>query len=184
VERANLSVPPLTGIIIMQIDQLEEIIQAAREALRERKLLERLAANYISRSKNGGMTRASTTTYNASSGHAAERARYFERDLRRLILGEPASGNETTTAEKLFIDRMAANFKSGMSVEDAARSVLADDTRLTRFIQSGTPEAQAAIKAMATEVYFAIRADVEINRQMFVETLQVTEEIRLKALSS
>lgn len=72
----------------MDIGQLEEIVRCAREALTERKRLQRLHDGYIKRTSSGGRTRASTTTYNASAAHAAERARMYEAELKRMVLGE------------------------------------------------------------------------------------------------
>lgn len=78
----------------MDIERLEKIIQCAKEALAERRRLERLTENYVSKTNSAGFSRARTTTFNASTSHAAERARSFESDLKRLILGEEAGTSD------------------------------------------------------------------------------------------
>lgn len=72
----------------MDIETLEKIIAYAREALVERRRLERLHTQQIARIASGAMTRARTTSYNAAASHAAERAQSFESDLKRLVLRE------------------------------------------------------------------------------------------------
>lgn len=72
----------------MDIARLEGILEAARGALTERKRLERLSRGYIEATNSGRRSRARTTTYNANASNAAELARLYERDLRRLVLGD------------------------------------------------------------------------------------------------
>lgn len=72
----------------MDIKTLETVISYAKEALTERRRLERLHSQQIARLQNGGMTRARTTSYNAAASHAAERAKSYEADLKRLVLGQ------------------------------------------------------------------------------------------------
>lgn len=71
----------------MDIATLEQIIVSARAALSERKRLERLHAAQVDRLANSSMTRAQTTTYNARASDAAQRATFYERNLRQLIAG-------------------------------------------------------------------------------------------------
>ena len=56
----------------MDIETLEKIKKAASEALSGRKKLEKLHDNYFSKLKNGGFTRAQTTTYNARTAQIVE----------------------------------------------------------------------------------------------------------------
>jgi hypothetical protein len=73
----------------MEIERLNEIIAAAREAKCYRLKLDRLHKQQLTRMQTGRMTRATTTTYNAAAAHAAEGARFHEARLRALIAGVP-----------------------------------------------------------------------------------------------
>lgn len=79
----------MKGAMALDIKQLQQIIDSAKEALRERKRLVKLHNGQIARVASGGMSRARTTTYNSAAGSAAERANFFEKDLKRLVLGLP-----------------------------------------------------------------------------------------------
>lgn len=83
----TMAVAPANSLMsAMTISTLKAVIQAAREALAERQRLDRLHARQIERITTGGMTRARTTSYNASAAVAAERAIYFEKTLKALVL--------------------------------------------------------------------------------------------------
>ena len=73
----------------MDVERLNEIIAAAREARGYRLKLDRLHKQQLARMQTGAMTRARTTTYNAAAAHAAESARFHEARLCALITDAP-----------------------------------------------------------------------------------------------
>lgn len=68
---------------------------------------------------------------------------------------------ELTADERVFIERMAPHIERGLSFEDAARAVLADDERLWLAATAGTmgQDVTAELKAgLAAIVYRRIRS--------------------------
>ena len=63
-----------------------------------------------------------------------------------------------TPAERAFIERMAPHVAAGKSLEEAARAVLADDTRLWLAATAKDDVGQAIRDDMAARVYFKLRA--------------------------
>ena len=70
--------------------------------------------------------------------------------------GEGAKPSPFTEAESVFLERMAPHFAAGLSVEESARAVLADDERL--FCALHDRDTGPAIReTLARDVYNGIR---------------------------
>ena len=89
-----------------------------------------------------------------------------------------------TRAEQIYINRMAANYKPGMSFDELAKSVIHDDARLMADVLSDSARGAASRKSMSIQTYYAIKADIEVNKELFETPIGlVTEEIREMVLS-